>query len=1146
MAVDKFKFVSPGVFINEIDESSVPALPERMGPLIIGRFQKGPAGRPVKIESFKEFVRIFGNPSPGTPGSDVWRSGDMTAPTYAAYAAQAWLRNNTPCTVYRVLGEEASNATAGDSGQAGWRTDAVLGTDITSAGGAYGLFVMPNPDSFKTAVGAASTATLTVADGDDATANQFTEGEYIKFIATDGTVGIFILSDASETGAVASGTVLEADSDLGTGVPDADLLAAGTCIAVTCNLNTNSQATVLNEFKDTIGSTNSPIKDKISGGTITGTGDGEQSIIFTQSTAGHAGNTTITTDISQLTVASFGAGGVTAVTGTLAAVWYVQDGALVLTGTARDGEPAEGAGVWIKSSGASRPTFTAKVVNGNALGTYATVAKAATFDFNRDSALFIRKVFNTDPTQTNSAIVNTSATDLEKYWLGETFESNLINGENSKLAVTGSVISDSADMMGIILGLDGAGTGLVDWYDRRQTARAAATGWFISQDTRGTTTAGFNPVTHTEKLFKLHALGGAGQAQDPGAGASSNRDIKVSIENIKAPSDNFNKFGTFTVAVRSSTDTDNNPVVLERFTNVNLKPSSTNYIAKVIGDKYYTFDNLNKVVRAHGKYENKSAFLRVEASPKVDGAGAEGLLPFGVFGPTVPKTFDLMQSGSAQNWLVAGSGTLPDQSTCAVYPAGELDSSGVSSSSLHYTASIVFPTTRLRVSSSEGGMVIPTNAYFGYQSNIASTRRFDQTNLDLLRGMPAALDPHAAPDATNNRQYSWVFTLDDVKQSEDSTHSYHQSGSRALGNAEGGSWTAKSGSFYVLSGASAGFNKFTSPMFGGFDGFDVTEADPLRNSYIADGATDSTNSILYSIKKAIDIASDTDNLEFDLVSMPGITNRTLNNQLINTCEDRADAMAIVDLAGNYQPPHERSTGETVASNLGSVESVTNEFKSMNINSSYGCTFYPYVQIRDALNDSILYVPPSVVALGTLSSSQRKSAVWFAPAGFTRGGLSEGSSGLPVLGVRERLTSAQRDKLYDANINPIATFPAEGVVIFGQKTLQTTPSSLDRINVRRLLIYLKKEISRIASRLLFEQNVQATWERFTGQVNPFLEGVRAGLGITDFKVVLDETTTTPDLVDRNVMYAKIFLKPARAIEFIALDFIITRSGASFDD
>ena len=169
-----------------------------------------------------------------------------------------------------------------------------------------------------------------------------------------------------------------------------------------------------------------------------------------------------------------------------------------------------------------------------------------------------------------------------------------------------------------------------------------------------------------------------------------------------------------------------------------------------------------------------------------------------------------------------------------------------------------------------------------------------------------------------------------------------------------------------------------------------------------------------------------------------------------------------------------------------------------------------------------------------------------PAGFNRGGLTEGSAGLPVPQVRYRLTSKERDSLYEANINPIATFPSEGIVIFGQKTLQVTPSALDRINVRRLMIFLKKEVSRIASTILFDPNVETTWQRFTAQVEPFLASVKSRFGLTEFRVILDETTTTPDLVDRNILYAKIMLKPARAIEFIALDFVITRSGASFDD
>jgi phage tail sheath protein FI len=137
-------------------------------------------------------------------------------------------------------------------------------------------------------------------------------------------------------------------------------------------------------------------------------------------------------------------------------------------------------------------------------------------------------------------------------------------------------------------------------------------------------------------------------------------------------------------------------------------------------------------------------------------------------------------------------------------------------------------------------------------------------------------------------------------------------------------------------------------------------------------------------------------------------------------------------------------------------------------------------------------------------------------------------------------------LYEANINPIAKFPAEGIVIFGQKTLQQTASALDRINVRRLMIFLKREISFIASRLLFAPNAQATWDRFLGQAEPLLRDVKAQFGIDDFRLILDESTTTPDLIDRNIIYAKLYVKPTRAVEFFAIDFIITNSGASFED
>ena len=280
------------------------------------------------------------------------------------------------------------------------------------------------------------------------------------------------------------------------------------------------------------------------------------------------------------------------------------------------------------------------------------------------------------------------------------------------------------------------------------------------------------------------------------------------------------------------------------------------------------------------------------------------------------------------------------------------------------------------------------------------------------------------------------------------------------------------------------------------------------------------------------------------MAMPGIVNDDLTDELMTTARTRADALAIVDLADVFIP-HTENTN-SYSSNLGTLDTIVTNTQNRDVNNSYACTYYPWIQILDTATDRLLWAPPSVVALGTYGSSQAKSELWFAPAGFTRGGLTEGSAGVPVISVSERLSKANRDKLYESNINPIARFPSEGIVIFGQKTLQSTPSALDRINVRRLMIHVKKEISRIAATVLFDQNVPVTWSRFTSKADNFLKSVKSRFGVVEYKIVLDETTTTADLIDRNILYAKIFIKPARAIEFIAIDFIISRHGASFDD
>ena len=346
-----------------------------------------------------------------------------------------------------------------------------------------------------------------------------------------------------------------------------------------------------------------------------------------------------------------------------------------------------------------------------------------------------------------------------------------------------------------------------------------------------------------------------------------------------------------------------------------------------------------------------------------------------------------------------------------------------------------------------------------------------------------------------------------------------------------------------------GYDKFTTLFYGGHSGFDITEREPFRNARIAEQSrAEADNYAFFSVKKAIDTVADPEYVEMDLLTVPGIWDSGVTDHMINVCEDRSDALAVIDLENDYTSQHESTS--TAQNRIGSVDTAVSTLKNRAINSSYACAFYPWVHIRDTASDSgagqLVWVPPSVAALGTFGSTQRNSELWFAPAGFNRGGLSEGSSGLRVVNVRQKLTAKERDKLYENNINPIASFPSEGIVIFGQKTLQVTKSALDRINVRRLLIYLKKQISRLSTQVLFDPNVQTTWDRFSSLVTPFLDGVQSRFGLEEYRLVLDETTTTPDLVDQNVLYAKIFLKPTRTIEFIALDFVVANSGASFED
>ena len=209
-------------------------------------------------------------------------------------------------------------------------------------------------------------------------------------------------------------------------------------------------------------------------------------------------------------------------------------------------------------------------------------------------------------------------------------------------------------------------------------------------------------------------------------------------------------------------------------------------------------------------------------------------------------------------------------------------------------------------------------------------------------------------------------------------------------------------------------------------------------------------------------------------------------------------------------------------------------------SNYAAMYWPWVQVPDTDLGKNVWVPPSTVLGGVYAFNDKVAHPWFAPAGLNRGGLTT------TVQAERKLTQSNRDDLYDSNINPIATFPGQGVVVWGQKTLQKTASALDRVNVRRLLIKVKKFIASSSRFLVFEQNTAATRRRFLGIVNPFLENVQAQSGLNAFRVVMDETNNTPDTIDRNQLIGQLFLQPTRTAEFIVLDFTIQPTGASFPE
>ena len=278
---------------------------------------------------------------------------------------------------------------------------------------------------------------------------------------------------------------------------------------------------------------------------------------------------------------------------------------------------------------------------------------------------------------------------------------------------------------------------------------------------------------------------------------------------------------------------------------------------------------------------------------------------------------------------------------------------------------------------------------------------------------------------------------------------------------------------------------------------------------------------------AINLLANQDEYDFNLLVLPGLVDNYSNHaavltKALNMVQDRGDAFLVID-------PVEYGASLSTA-----------KTKADSRDSSYAGMYWPWVQIPDTDLGKNVWVPASTLIPGVFAFNDRTAAEWFAPAGFNRGGIDI------AIQAERKLTHSNRDDLYDSNVNPIATFPNSGVVVFGQKTLQKKASALDRINVRRLLIAAKKFIASSSKFLVFEQNTSETRNRFLNIANPYFENVQQRQGLYAFKVVMDDTNNTADVIDRNELRGQIFLQPTKTAEFIVIDFNVLPTGASFPE
>lgn len=676
-------------------------------------------------------------------------------------------------------------------------------------------------------------------------------------------------------------------------------------------------------------------------------------------------------------------------------------------------------------------------------------------------------------------------------------------------------------------------------------------------------------------------------------GEYANKLYKISIVNLKASTNDADKYGTFTVQIRNWDDTDQSPQVIEQFTECSLNPDAPNYVAKLIGDRkvFYNFDSAipgEKRIVASGKYPNNSKYVRVILNVLVDEKQIpENSLPFGFKGPVSLELNPNLVSSTGLTHSAARLGGVVNSSflslTASYVPpvpfrfkvtrgemasnpsyAGQAGNAELTNPSLYWGVKF----ERDSVSSNPAGLTLLSpnlsqekNELLGSLTNFVGIEKLGTlvtgSNADLINNNKFTLSKVVLNNTSIGHLTSSVAThMKEAvyirnAQLDNTKYTFAESGRQRMTFAT------------ILSSGSASdfnrfsnFTKFTNFMQGGFDGVNFLDRNSRRLndksvSFDSGGGASTNNSIqgfssnpagqdvnnngVASYLTAVTIATDPLLANNNILTIPGIREPFINDDTMLKVRDYGLALHVMDIPSYDDSGNRLYDDSTAKPNIGYV---CNELDARNIDNDYVSTYFPDVFVDDLTNKRRVKVPASVAALGALGFNDKVSYPWFAPAGFNRAALDF------VTNVAVRLNVSDRDRLYDSRINPIATFPRLGFVIFGQKTLKINKSALDRVNVRRLMLEIKRIIIGIANRIVFEQNTPAVRNKFVADASFQLGLIQVQAGIEGFQVVMNETNNTQEDADLNKLNGRIVVVPTRVVEFIAIDFIITNSGVQF--